>query len=79
MSHFYGNLHRQKADSKKEDSLPSAFVVVGRFAANEERLVLSKPVVQFSFSYGVSRGIFIFVYTSITGFFIYWIMYAGKH
>ena len=51
--------------------MPSAFVVVGRFAPDEERLVLSKPVVQFSFTYGVSRGIFIFICTSITNFFIY--------
>ena len=49
----------------------SAFVVVGRFAPDEERLFLSKPVVQFSFTYGVSRGIFIFLYTSSTSFFIY--------
>ena len=45
----------------RSNSLPSAFVVVGRFAPDEERLVLSKPVVQFSFTYNVSRGIFIFV------------------
>ena len=45
-------------------SLPSAFVVVGRFAPDEERLVLLKLFVQFSFTYGVSRSIFIFVYTA---------------
>ena len=44
--------------TKAEGSLPSAFVIVGRFAPDEERLVLSKPVVQFSFTYGVSRDIF---------------------
>ena len=44
--------------------MASSFVVVGRFALNEERLVLSKPVVQFSFTYGESRAIFIFVYQS---------------
>ena len=38
--------------------------MVGRFAPDEERLVLSKPVLQFSFTYDVSRGIFIFVYTA---------------
>ena len=50
--------------------LAFAFVEVEHVAPDEERLVLSKPVVQFSFTYGVSRGIFIFVYTSITSFFI---------
>ena len=34
-------------------SLPSIFVVVGRIAPDAERLVLSKSVVQFSFTYGV--------------------------
>ena len=52
-------------------SLTSAFAVVRHFAPVEERLVLSKPVVPFSFSYSVSRTTFIFVYTSITSFFIY--------
>ena len=37
--------------------LTSAFVGVWRIAPDKERLVLWKPVVQFSFSYGVSRGI----------------------
>ena len=30
----------------------------GRITPNEERIVLLKPVVQFSFTYGVSRGFF---------------------
>ena len=30
---------------------------VGRIAPDEERLVLSKPFVKFSFTYGVSRGL----------------------
>ena len=36
-------------------NLPSAFVVLGRIATDEESLVLLKPVEQFSFTYGVSR------------------------
>ena len=36
-------------------SLASALVVVGRIAPVEKRLVLSKPVEQFSFTDGVSR------------------------
>ena len=39
-----------------EGSLPSAFVVVGCFAPDEERLVLLKLVVQFHFTYGVPRS-----------------------
>ena len=38
-------------------SLVSTSVEVGRIAPDEERLALSKPVVQFSFPYGMSRGI----------------------
>ena len=37
-------------------SLTSAFVVIGRIAPDEERLILLKPVMQFYFTYGVSRG-----------------------
>ena len=37
-------------------SLASAFVGVDRSAPDEESLVLLKPVVQFYFTYGVSRG-----------------------
>ena len=59
-------------------SLLSAFVVVGCFAPDKERLVLSKPVMQFSLTYRVSRGIFIFVYTSFTSFFIYFGLYFSK-
>ena len=44
-------------------NLASAFVVVECIAPDEERLVLLKPVVQFSFTYGVSRGLlYIFLY-----------------
>ena len=43
-------------------SLPSAFVVIGRIVPDGERLVLSKLVVQFSFTYGVSRGIFLYLF-----------------
>ena len=35
--------------------------LVDRFAPDEEKLVLSKPIVQFSFSYDVSRDIFFFI------------------
>ena len=38
------------AEAKAEGRLPSAFVVVGRFPPDEERLVLSKLVMQFSFT-----------------------------
>ena len=51
-------------------SLPSAFMVVGRIASDEERPVLLKRVVQFSFIYGVSSSVLIFVNTSITSLFI---------
>ena len=44
-------------------SLVYAFMGVGRIALDKERLVLSKPVAQFSFTYGTSRGLCIFVYT----------------
>ena len=36
-------------------------MVVSQIALDEERLVLSKPLFQFSFTYGVSRDIFAFV------------------
>ena len=38
------------------DYLASAFEGEGHIAPDEERLVLSKPVMQFSFTCGVSRG-----------------------
>ena len=38
-------------------SLASVFVGVGRIAPNEERLVLSKQAVQFSFTYSASRDL----------------------
>ena len=47
-------------------SLTSAFVVVGRFAPDEERFVLLKPVVQFYFTCGVSRG-FLCIYLNYSG------------
>ena len=40
-------------------------VRIGRSAPDEERLVLSKPVVQFSLTYGVSRSIFMSSYILI--------------
>ena len=47
-------------------SLTSAFMIVGRFAPDEERLVLSKPVVQYSFTYGVSKVfLYLFINTHI--------------
>ena len=58
-------------DEIGEVSLTSTFVVVGPFAPGEERLVLLKPVVQFSFTYVVSRGILRFSYTLIKSFLIY--------
>ena len=51
--------------------LASAFMEVRPIAPDEERLVLSKLVVQFSFTYGVYQEVFyIFVYTLIGSFFI---------
>ena len=38
-----------------EARLASASVDVGRIAPDEERLVLSKPVMQLSFTYGLSK------------------------
>ena len=55
---------------QREEFHATSLASIGRFALDEERFVLSKLVVQFSFNYGVSRGIFIFVYTSITSLFI---------
>ena len=46
-------------------SLSSAFLLEGCNAPDEERIVFTKPVVQFSFTYGVSRGIFMFVYDRV--------------
>ena len=46
-------------------------MVVGHILRDEERLILSKLVEQFSFTYGVSMGIFLFIYKSITSLFIY--------
>ena len=48
--------------TKVEARLGPAFVGVGRIAPDDERLVLLKPGVQFSFTYGVSRG---FLYTCL--------------
>ena len=39
-----------------DEEMASAYMGVGRIAPDEERLVLLKPVVQFYFIYGVSRG-----------------------
>ena len=39
-----------------EISLASDFARIGRVAPDEERIVLLKPVEQFSFTYGVSKG-----------------------
>ena len=52
-------------------SQASAFVGVGRIAPNEERLVLSKPVEHFSFTYGVLTGRLYNYLTLITSLFIY--------
>ena len=38
-------------------SMASAFVGAGCVAPDEERLVVLKPVVHFSFTYGVLRGL----------------------
>ena len=54
--------HKQNIREQPVLHLPSAFVVVGRIAHDEERLVLSKPVVQFSFTYGMSRGYFMHLF-----------------
>ena len=54
---------RCKTSYSHQSSLASAFVEVGHFAPDEERLALSKPVVKFSFIYGVSGGLYVFVYS----------------
>ena len=54
-------------------SLNSAFVGVGRIAPDEERLVLLKPVVQFSFIYGVARGfLYICLYFNHQFLYVLW-------
>ena len=51
----------------KKADIASAFVGVGCIAFHEEKLVLLKPVVQFSFAYGVSRRrIFLRIFTVMT-------------
>ena len=50
-----------KSKSSNRISLTFAFVVVGLFAPDEERLVLLKLVVQFYFTYDVSRG-YLYIY-----------------
>ena len=51
-------LHQVRCDLlPRKQCLTSAFVVVGHIASDKERLVLSKPVVHFSFTYGVLRGL----------------------
>ena len=42
--------------SCKERCLASAFVEIRHIVPDEERLVLLKPVMLFSFTYGVLRG-----------------------
>ena len=37
-------------------SLASTFVEIGRIGPDEEKLLILKEIVQFSFTYGVSRG-----------------------
>ena len=50
-------LHQVRCDLlPRKQCLTSAFVVVGHIASDKERLVLLKPVMQFSFTYGASRG-----------------------
>ena len=58
--------------NKKKDPLfqaASAFVGRGCIASDEERLVLSKPVVHFSFTYGVLRALVYNYLTLITSLF----------
>ena len=43
--------------TESEFSLAFAFMEVGRLATHEERIVLSKLVVKFSFTHGLSRGL----------------------
>ena len=50
--------------------LASVFVGDGGIALVEERLVLLKPVVQFYFTYGVSRG-FLYIYSYFKHQFLY--------
>ena len=42
----------------QKQKLDTAFVGVGRITADEERFVLSKPVLHFSFTYG-AKGSFV--------------------
>ena len=53
-----------KAEASWLVLLASAFLGVGRIATDEERLVLLKPVVQFSFTYGMSSGFLYFCLSS---------------
>ena len=55
----------------KAEGRPSAFVGVGCFTPDEERVVLLKSVVQVYFIYGVLRGFLYIYYTLITSLFIY--------
>ena len=49
----------------------SAFMTVRRIAPDKERLVLLKPVVHFSFTYGVLRGFMFYYLTLTTNLFTY--------
>ena len=53
-------------------SLASDFVGLVRIAPDEERLVLLKPVVHFSFTYGVLRCLSVNYLILITSLFLYW-------
>ena len=58
-----------------QQCIPSVFVRVGCFALDEERLVLLKPIVHFSFIYGVLRGL-LFNYLTLL---INLLIYCEKH
>ena len=55
----------------KNAFVASAFVGGGRIEPDEERLVLSKPVVHFSLTDGVLRGLVCDYLTKITNLIIY--------
>ena len=67
-------LHRNsatKAEARLRSNLSSTFVGGGRIIPDEERLVLLKPVVHLSFTYGVLRGLEYDFLTFIISLFIY--------
>ena len=55
--------HQMQCDLFPRKQKPDCVVGVGHIAPHEERHILLKPVVQFCFTYGVSRNfLYIFLY-----------------